>query len=225
MKELYFITGEACELTKEMRQYVELFDTINQDIQVIELDLHNDSETVKNLFNGREIDFTPTYVSVVDGIVKRSEQGQICENRLLNMFSDKEFKPLNQSYVPTEDIVHQVREAKKLVDAGLAKSDGMPVEVKGYVDDILSGASIKLDDVKDIFLFLFTVRRFRSHGWELPENLSNARIMWQLHGGDPAFKWSHKIVQDAIDNGAIPLAGLGPDYITPEKYLANGEQY
>jgi hypothetical protein len=225
MKELYFITGEACELTKEVRPFVELFDSINEDIRVIELDLNNDPEEVAKLFDGKTIAFTPTYVSVIDGKVKRSEQGQICENRLLNMFSDKEFRPTNSTYTATEDIVHQVREAKKLVDAGLAKADGMPVEVKPYVASILANEPIKIDDVKDIFLFLFTVRRLRKHGWELPENLTNARIMWQLHGGDPAFKWSHKIINDAIDNGDVPAAGLGPEYITPEQYLANGEQY
>jgi hypothetical protein len=225
MKTLYFITGEACDLTKDMRQYVELFDDINKDIEVVELDLHKDAEKITPLVDGRVITFTPTYISSIDGKTKRIEQGQICENRLLNMFSDKEFRPTNQSYAPTEDIVHQIREAKKLVDQGLAKPDGMPVEVKSYVDTILNGGSIKIDDVKDMFLFLFTVRRFRAHGWELPENLSNARIMWQLHGGDPGFRWSHNIVQEAIDNGDIPLAGLGPEYLTPEQYAANGEQY
>lgn len=225
MKELFFITGEACEQTKEFRPYVELFDMINTDIKVTEIDLHKDVDKIRELFDENTNIFSPMYVSVIDGKVKRVEHGQICENRLLNMFSDKEFKPTNKTYYPTEEVVHQMREAKKLFDGGLAKPEGMPVEVKDYMLSILNGSEISLENVKDMFLLLFAIRKMRVRGWELPENLTNARIVWQLHGGDPAFKWSHEIIQEAIDNGAIPIQGLGPDYLTPEEYLARGEQY
>ena len=230
MKELFIITGSECEETKEFRPFVELFEKINQDVKVIEIDIHKDAEKVRELLKDRVTDYTPGYVSVIDGNVKRIEHGQICENRLLNMFSDKEYRPTDSDsspfkFMPTEEAIFQSRAAKKLVEEGLVKDGGMPVTIKPYFDKLTSGQEIDLDDVKDIFLFLFTVRTMRNKGWELPENLSNARIMWQLHGGDPAFKWSHKIVQDAIDNRNIPLAGLGPDYISPDQFVANGEQY
>lgn len=230
MKELFFITGSECAETKEFRPFVELFEKINQDVKVTEIDIHKDAEKVRELFGGKMNDYTPGYVSVIDGAVKRIEHGQICENRLLNMFSEKEYVPTesnngNNKFTPSEDIVHQVREAKKLVEDGLAKNEGMPVSIKPYFENLSNGKEIELDQVKDIFSFLFAIRTMRRKGWELPENMTNARIMWQLHGGDPAFAWSHKIIQEAIDSGNLPLAGLGPDYITPEQFIANGEQY
>lgn len=230
MKELFFITGSECAETKEFRPFVELFERINQDIKVTEIDIHNDSNRVHELLKDRFTDYTPGYVSVIDGNVKRIEHGQICENRLLNMFSDQEYMPTDSDYfpskfIPTEEVVFQSRAAKKLVQDGFVKEGGMTVVIKPYFDKLSNGEGIALDDVKDIFLFLFTIRQMRHKGWELPENLSNARIMWQLHGGDPAFEWAHGIIQEAINTGNIPLVGLGPEYITPEEFAANGEQY
>lgn len=237
MKQILFVTGDNCDLSDQMRPIVESFKLSNPDVQVLELEVGRDEKLFESLV-GHSIKATPTIASLINGTKLHVFEGQAaCEDKIGNMFIPMADKPLSGSvtvsggteygFLPTEDMSHQARYALSLIEQGKVKETGMPVlELqKEYTKKIANGQSVSLDEVKEIFFFLFDNRSLRQKGWDLPENLTNSRIMWQSQGGCPAFPWSHKIIQEALEVGEIPLNGLGPDYVSPEEFLARGDHY
>lgn len=234
MKQLVFVTGDNCELSDQMRPIVENFKLSNPDVQVLELEAGKDEKLFEVLI-GHSLKATPTIASLVDGKKLHLFESQAaCEDKIDTMFdstidrskvSELSVPGSSNKYAPTEDMSHQARYALSLIEQGKVQDAGMPVQQKEYTKKIADGQPVTIDEVKEIFFFLFDNKHYRKQGWDLPENLTNARIMWQSQGGCPAFPWSHKIIQEAYELGEIPLNGLGPDYITPEQFLANGEQY
>lgn len=131
---------------------------------------------------------------------------------------------MNNTYVPTNGMIHTAMEGLRLVESGKVTPDDIPVEVPEYSKKIADGQPIALADVASIVSHLFTNVSNRKKGWDDPENLTNKRINWQLQGGCQAFKWSHDIVAEAISNGELSEEEV-PGYVTPEAFAARGGQY
>ena len=128
------------------------------------------------------------------------------------------------TYTPTNGMLHVAKEGLGFVENGKVSSNGIPVEVPEYSKKIAAGDDIDIKDATEIFSHLLNNMSQRRPGWDNPENLTNERIVWQLQGGCQAFKWSHDIVQQGIDDGIIKAESI-PNYITPEEFISSGRCY
>jgi hypothetical protein len=127
-------------------------------------------------------------------------------------------------YIVNDGMVHAANEAIKLVKDGFKKSDGTEIVLESYTEKIANREPLSINDATKIVSHLLSNLTDRKHGWELMENMSDKRIMWQAQGGCQAFKWSHDIVQAKVDAGELDPKDV-PNYVTPQEFLSYGGCY
>jgi thiol-disulfide isomerase/thioredoxin len=87
MKELLFVAGDNCSLSVEVLEKVDLFKSLNPEIEVSYLHAGKDEDVYSLKTGGHRFSSTPAFAALEDGNVLEIHEGKVCEVRLLKMFT------------------------------------------------------------------------------------------------------------------------------------------